>query len=115
MMQRQREVLPSRLSGELCLEYHFDSHNDPPFRGIRHISRLYPDLLLKLHSEDSQPAHFFALYKDGERYAASFEEDIEERREELRRVTEESVQRARKRFEERTISPGHPGEEDVLF
>lgn len=60
---------------ELGIAYAFDSHNDPPFSGIRHISRTYPDLLLKLHSEDTQPAHFFALYKNGERFSASFEEE----------------------------------------
>lgn len=60
------------VGGELGLEYRFDSHDDPPFEGIRHVSRMHPDLLFKLESEDSGPAHYFSLYKNGERFHASF-------------------------------------------
>lgn len=63
------------IGGELGLAYSFDSSNDTPESGIRHLSRMYPDLLMKLHSENSEPAYFFALYKNGERFFISFDAD----------------------------------------
>ena len=63
------------IGGELGLSYSFDSCNDTPESGIRHLSRMYPDLLMKFHSENSEPAYFFALYKNGERFFVSFDAD----------------------------------------
>ena len=63
------------IGGELGLAYSFDSTNDTPDSGIRHLSRMYPDLLMKFHSENADPAYFFALYKNGERFFASFDAD----------------------------------------
>ena len=63
------------LAGELGLSYSFDSSNDPPDSGIRRLSRMYPNLLMKFHSENADPGYFFALYKNGERFFVFFDED----------------------------------------
>ncbi len=63
------------LGGELGLIYSFDSRNDPPDRALRHLSRRYPELLMKLHSESSVPVFLFALYQNGERFSASFDRE----------------------------------------
>ena len=63
------------ISGEISLSHNFDSRNDTPDRGIRHLSRIYPDLLMKFHSENSEPAYFFAFYKNGECFYSGFDED----------------------------------------
>ena len=54
------------IGGELGLSYSFDSRNDTPDSGIRHLSRMYPDLLMKFHSENSEPAYFFASFDEDE-------------------------------------------------
>jgi len=63
------------VAGEPGLVFHFESWNDPPFNGIRHLSKRHPKLLFRLYSEDDMPSFGFALYKNGKRFAAVFEEE----------------------------------------
>jgi len=62
------------VADELGLFYCFESRNDPPFNGIRQLSRRYPELLFKMYSEDDAPDFGFSVYKNGKYYSTVFEQ-----------------------------------------